>query len=305
MKDIIGDLLEIKLNDNLEPKDYSFALDFAKSNSLEKVINGREKRKKTIEIGHFLESININKALINDLSLNLVEAAFPIQKTAALEYVLEHKNPNELLLLIKRVQQSLSFSDTISKTSSRASDVVKELTKLAKKENNTEKVKINLSENINSIVSVYKYKLDNAQININIPENAEIIAIESKMHHLWKSMIMMACNNYKEDQEEKSISFDYSVNAQFNNVSFKFNGPQIEKYILDNNHNIGRSEDQDDLNLNLRIVRKIAEDISGSFEIDSAPDNNIFTIKIPHTPAKKSLILQQSLAHKKSPTRRL
>ena len=88
-------------------------------------------------------------------------------------------------------------------------------------------------------------------------------------------------------------------------MSFKFNGPQIEKYILDNNHNIGRSEDQDDLNLNLRIVRKIAEDISGSFEIDSAPDNNIFTIKIPHTPAKKSLILQQSLAHKKSPTRRL
>jgi nitrogen-specific signal transduction histidine kinase len=147
--------------------------------------------------------------------------------------------------------------------------------------------------------------LDNAQININIPENAEIIAVESKMHHLWKSMIMMACNNYKEDHEEKELSFDYSVNAQFNNIIFKFNGPQIEKYILDKNLNIGNSDDQDDLNLNLRIIRKITEDISGSFEIDSAPDNNIFTVKIPHTPAKKSLILQQSLAHKKSPTRRL
>ena len=190
--------------------------------------------------------------------------------------------------MIKRVQQSLSFSDTISKTSSRASNVVKELTKLAKKEHNTEKVKINLSENINSIVSVYKYKLDNSQININIPENAEIIAVESKMHHLWKSMIMMACNNYKEDHEEKELSFDYSVNAQFNNVIFKFNGPQIEKYILDNNLNIGNNDDQDDLNLNLRIIRKITEDISGSFEIDSAPDNNIFTVKIPHTASKFS-----------------
>jgi tetratricopeptide (TPR) repeat protein len=305
MKDIIGDLLEIKLNSNLEPKDFSFALDFSKSHSLEQVINSREKRKKITEIRQFLESIDTNSELINEVSKNLVEASFPIQKTAALEYVLEHKNPNELLLLIKRVQQSLSFSDTISKTSSRASNVVKELTKLAKKEHNTEKVKIILSENINSIVSVYKYKLDNAQININIPENAEIIAVESKMHHLWKSMIMMACNNYKEDHEEKELSFDYSVNAQFNNVIFKFNGPQIEKYILDKNLNIGNSDDQDDLNLNLRIIRKITEDISGSFEIDSAPDNNIFTVKIPHTPAKKSLILQHSLAHKKSPTGRL
>jgi nitrogen-specific signal transduction histidine kinase len=99
---------------------------------------------------------------------------------------------------------------------------------------------------------------------------------------------MIACNNYKEDHEEKELSFDYSVNAQFNNVIFKFNGPQIEKYILDNNLNIGNSDDQDDLNLNLRIIRKITEDISGSFEIDSAPDNNIFTVKIPHTAAKFS-----------------
>lgn len=196
---------------------------------------------------------------------------------------MNHKSPNELLNLIKRVQQSLSFSDTISKTSSRASQVVKELTKLAKKEHNTEKVKINLSQNINSTVSVYKYKLDNTLITNNIPENAEILAIESKMHHLWKSTIMMACNNYNEEQDDKQLSFEYSVNRKYSSVRFKFNGPQIENFIVDNAQNIRGSEDATSLNLNLRIIRKITEDISGIFEIDSAPQNNIFTIKTPHS----------------------
>lgn len=283
MKDIIGELLETKLNSNLEPEDYAFALDFAKTNPIEHILNGREKQIRINELRTFLEAQNLNRQLINEISSNLVEASFPLKKSLELEYVLNHKSPNELLNLIKRVQQSLSFSDTISKTSSRASQVVKELTKLAKKEHNTEKVKINLSQNINSIVSVYKYKLDNALITINIPENAEILAIESKMHHLWKSMIMMACNNYNKEQDDKQLSFEYSVNAQYSSVRFKFNGPQIEKFIIDNAQNIGRSEDAAGLNLNLRIVRKITEDISGIFEIDSAPQNNIFTVKIPHS----------------------
>jgi phosphoglycerate-specific signal transduction histidine kinase len=209
-------------------------------------------------------------------------------KSKEVDYVLQHEHPIQLLDLIKRIQQSISFSETISKTSSRATDVVKELTKLAKKEGKNEKVSVNIAENIQSILAVYKYKMDNAQISINIPKDAEITAVESKLYQLWKNMFMMACNNFKKDDSERIISFDYSLENDQNIVRFTFNGPQIEKYIVDDIQSIGGNDQSKDrkLNLNLKIARKIVADIKGELEIDSAPEKNIFTISIPHSKEK-------------------
>ena len=166
---------------------------------------------------------------------------------------------------------------------------MKELTKLAKKEGTNEKVSVNLAENIQSILAVYKYKIDNAQIAINIPENAEIKAVESKLYQLWKNMFMMACNNFKEDENERIITFDYSSDNDQGIVRFTFNGPQIEKYIVDDIQNItGNDQNKDTkLNRNLKIARKIVADIKGEMEIYSAPEKNIFTISIPHNSGKK------------------
>ena len=99
---------------------------------------------------------------------------------------------------------------------------------------------------------------------------------------------MMACNNFKKDDSERIISFDYSLENDQNIVRFTFNGPQIEKYIVDDIQSIGGNDQSKDrkLNLNLKIARKIVADIKGELEIDSAPEKNIFTISIPHCKEK-------------------
>lgn len=288
MKDIIRDILEIKLNGSLSHEDFEFALKFAKSNEMEQFINGREKRKRALEFKLLLESKSYSNNSIDTISTKFVESSFPMYKSKEMDYVLQHEYPIQLLDLIKRIQQSMSFSETISKTSSRATDVVKELTKLAKKEDKNEKVAVKLAENIQSILAVYKYKMDNAQISINIPENAEIKAVESKLHQLWKNMFMMACNNFNTDNDERIINFDYSSENGQDIVRYAFNGPQIEKYIVDDIQNIGGNDENKDrkLNLNLKIVRKIVAEIKGELEIDSAPEKNIFTISIPQKKEK-------------------
>jgi len=288
MKDIINDLLKIKLNSSLKHEDFEFALQFAQSNEMEQFINGREKRKRALEFKLLLESKSYTNNSIDAIATKFVESSFPMYKSKEMDYVLQHGYPIQLLNLIQRVQQSISFSETISKTSSRATDVVKELTKLAKKEGKNEKVSVNIAENIRSILAVYKYKMDNAQISINIPENAEIKAVESKLYQLWKNMFMMACNNFKKDDGEIIISFDYCSENGQDIIRFTFNGPQIEKYIVDDIQNIGGNDQSKDkkLNLNLKIARKIVSEIKGDLEIDSAPEKNIFTISIPHNTEK-------------------
>ena len=288
MKDIVNDLLKIKLNSSLKHEDFEFALQFAQSNEMEQFINGREKRKRALEFKLLLESKSYTDNSIDAIATKFVESSFPMYKSKEMDYVLQHGYPIQLLNLIQRVQQSISFSETISKTSSRATDVVKELTKLAKKEGKNEKVSVNIAENIRSILAVYKYKMDNAQISINIPENAEIKAVESKLYQLWKNMFMMASNNFKKDDGEIIISFDYCSENGQDIIRFTFNGPQIEKYIVDDIQNIGGNDQSKDkkLNLNLKIARKIVSEIKGDFEIDSAPEKNVFTISIPHNTEK-------------------
>ena len=284
MKDIIGELLEFKLNQNLDREDFSFALSVAKSNELEQIISGREKRKRILEFKILLESKSYPDYKINELASKFVDSSFPTHKTTEIDFILAHQHPIELMTLINRIQQSISFSETISQTSSRASKVVKELTKVAKHENENNLIEVNLSENIQSILSVYKYKLDDTEVLINIPNDAVVTAVETKLYQLWKSMLMIACNNYKEEPGERMMTFDYSSSPDFRIVTFIFNGPQIEKYIIDDIQNISGNDQKGDatLNLNLRIVKKIMTDLNGVFEIDSAPDANIFISKIPN-----------------------
>ena len=288
MKDIINDLLEIKLDKSLSHEDFEFALRFAKSNKMEQFINGREKQKRALELKLLLESKSYHTNSMDTIATKFVECSFPTFKSKEMEYVLNHTYPTQLLNLIKRVQQSISFSETISKTSSRATDVVKELTKLAKKEVKNEKVAVNIAKNIQSILAVYKYKMDNAQISINIPDNATIDAVEIRLYQLWKNMFMMVNNNFKKDDSKKIISFDYCSENRHDVIRFTFNGPQIEKYIFDDIQNIGGNDESKDrkLNLNLKVVRKIVSELKGNFEIDSAPEKNIFTISIPHNKKK-------------------
>ena len=164
LKDIIRDLLEIKLDSSLRHEDFEFAIEFSKTNTIEQYINGREKRKRANEFKLLLESKCYSKFCHDTIATKFVESCFPIYKTKELDYVLHHEAPIQLLDLVKRIQQSLSFSETISKTSSRASEVIKELTKLAKKEGGNKKMKVNLAENIKSILAVYRYKIENANI---------------------------------------------------------------------------------------------------------------------------------------------
>lgn len=283
MKDIIRDLLEIKLDSSLRHEDFEFAIEFSKTNTIEQYINGREKRKRANEFKLLLESKCYSKFCHDTIATKFVESCFPIYKTKELDYVLHHEAPIQLLDLVKRIQQSLSFSETISKTSSRASEVIKELTKLAKKEGGNKKMKVNLAENIKSILAVYRYKIENANISINIPEDVELTAVESKLYQLWKNMFMIACNNFRNDENQQVIQFDYSTSNEYRIIRCTFNGPQIEKYIVEDIQNIGESnEDRDKkLNLNLKTIRKIVSEIRGKLEIDSAPEKNIFSLHLP------------------------
>ena len=95
---------------------------------------------------------------------------------------------------------------------------------------------------------------------------------------------MMAFNNFREVENQQVIRFDYSTSNEYRIIRFTFNGPQIEKYIVDDIQNVVESNQDRDkkLNLNFKIMRKIVSEIKGKLEIDSAPEKNIFTLHLPY-----------------------
>ena len=283
IKDILFEIINLKFSSELSDADIKFALDFAKSNKIEKIVSGRERRKSILEFSMFLESKYVNKENITVLSNKFVDANFPLYKTREIDFILSHSNPGDLLGIIAKIQQSVSFTETISTTSSRAADVVKELTKVARKSFDTAESKINLKSNIDSVLSVYKYQFDEIDITFDVMDDLEITGSETTLFQLWKNLVLFSIKNFIHDQNNKYLkinSFDRDDSVE---IQFQHNGITIDQDVIFEIDRIQSIEDKLNPNINVKlgIIKKIITDHKGLLNIESSKGTTVFSITFP------------------------
>ncbi len=283
IKEIVFEIIDLKLSSKLNESDISFALNFSKSNTIEKIHSGRAKRKSIMEFCMFLESKMIPQDKIQVLSEKFVEANFHMYKTQEIEYVLAHSYPEQLLSLITKIQQSISFSETISNTSSRAADVVKELTKVAKKNFDDTEGLVALKPTIESVISVYKYQLDDIEMTVEINDDTNINGSEITLFQLWKNLILFLSKNFASEQSDKFLTISGSDTLNEVKLQFVTNGLPINNEII---HEIDRIQSIEDkvnpkLNLKLGIIKKIVTDHKGRLNIESTDQTTIFSLFFP------------------------
>ena len=283
IKDILFEIIDLKFSSGLSEADIKFALDFAKTNKIEKIVSGRERRKNILEFSMFLESKYVNKDDVSDLSNKFVDANFPLYKTREIDLILSHANPSELLEIIIKIQQSVSFSETISKTSSRAADVVKELTKVARKSFDTAESKINLKNNIDSVLSVYKYQFDEIDITFDVTDQLEITGSETTLFQLWKNLVLFSIKNFVSDQTNKYLKINSFEKQESVEIQFQHNGITINQDVI---HEIDRIQSIEDklnpnINVKLGIIKKIIADHKGHLNIESSEGITVFSITFP------------------------
>ena len=244
LKDIVFEIIDLKFSSELTDADIKFAIDYAKANKIEKVISGRQRRKTILEFSMFLESKFVNADDVANLANKFVNANFPLYKTREIEFILNHPKSTELLDLISKIQQSMSFSETISTTSSRAADVVKELTKVARKTFDTDETQIDLKGNIDSVLSVYKYQFDDIEISVDIKEELKIMGAEITLFQLWKNLVLFSSKNFSSDQSDKYLKINGIEHSNSIEIKFQHNGKQIDREVINEIDSIQSIEDK-------------------------------------------------------------
>ena len=280
LKDIVFEIIDLKFSSELTDADIKFAIDYAKANKIEKVISGRQRRKTILEFSMFLESKFVNADDVANLANKFVNANFPLYKTREIEFILNHPKSAELLDLISKIQQSMSFSETISITSSRAADVVKELTKVARKTFDTDETQIDLKGNIDSVLSVYKYQFDDIEISVDINEELKIMGAEITLFQLWKNLVLFSSKNFSSDQSDKYLKINGIEHSNSIEIKFQHNGKQIDREVINEIDSIQSIEDKVNPNINVKlgIVKKIVTDHQGHLQIDSSDGITCFSI---------------------------
>ena len=280
LKDIVFEIIDLKFSSELTDADIKFAIDYAKANKIEKVISGRKRRKTILEFSMFLESKFVNADDVANLANKFVNANFPLYKTREIEFILNHPKSAELLDLISKIQQSMSFSETISTTSSRAADVVKELTKVARKTFDTDETQIDLKGNIDSVLSVYKYQFDDIEISVDIKEELKIMGAEITLFQLWKNLVLFSSKNFSSDQSDKYLKINGIEHSNSIEIKFQHNGKQIDREVINEIDSIQSIEDKVNPNINVKlgIIKKIVTDHQGHLQIDSSDGITCFSI---------------------------
>jgi PAS domain S-box-containing protein len=245
------------------------------------IIGGLQVMKETKAMqDRILEVGYTGKFDINQLSSAMVKARIQSSEEDLVNYILSLENPIEYLNLMYHIQTVRSLVDTIIASGDKATSVVSNLRSYLQNSASEERKKIELSKNIQTILKVFGYELENKMnINFKVPE-VYIDGFENKLFQLWSNII----KNAVEAVEDKgTLEVLYEDKVEFHSITIRNNGPVIEKEVLDNMFKkfYTTKQQQRGTGLGLSIVRRIVNDHNGQIYVTSDNEWTAFEILLP------------------------
>jgi tetratricopeptide (TPR) repeat protein/signal transduction histidine kinase len=280
----LSELINCILDGELTMNSLNFALEFAKKKIEVPFSSYRNKRKYIADIKDYLISKDIDADRSFNLAQEFVNAKFTINDEDEINFVLKTEKQNELLNIIYYIEKTLLLSNSIIETSNSASLIVQELTKIAIGSKTFDTTKINLLENINSVLAVYKYMFDAISIQLNVPDNIEISGNEINLFQLWKNAFMLASNLFEETEVDKYIRLKTEVRELDVFIELSFNGKKISDEIIANILDVTPIIESSNNTIigKLSMIKKIITDHKGRMSIISN-ENTVIFIELPYT----------------------
>ena len=138
-----------------------------------------------------LKNIVKEKNLIDSIvKLNIIESK-------EIEIITNFKNTEFTLKILKDIWTILNFSEVISKSVSRSSNVIEELKSLAKYDENPEKRKVLLINNFEGLQVHISLSHPKAQFELNIDPGHLLFGNEFRTIQLWSNIIHLIMDNCK------------------------------------------------------------------------------------------------------------
>lgn len=269
--------LENLFNQVLEPcsiEQLHYACNRARVITNNLFIGGMQTKTETSEMLQYLtENYPDIKTEHKILADSFVKARILTNEQDEIRQVIQHENRIAFLELIYTIKAIKFFTETILQASDRASGVIKNLRFYLKEGSSTEMKKVNLSESIQTVLSIFSHELKKGiDLQINVPDHIFLFGYEAKIYQVWSNIIKNAIDAMK----SKGIIQIKAQDTPFNTtISISNNGPQIPERIRDRIFDkfFTTKDDTSGTGLGLNIVKQVMDEHRGQVAVES--DENI------------------------------
>ena len=270
--------------DQCNVAEINFALNYAENKNLDLFLGGTQLRKETLAFVKFLEThplIENHFKKLNEIAMLLVKNRVHIKETEALEFILKSKNPRALLTFLYDFQILFSFVETIQNSGERASLVIQDLRSFIKEKKNTQKGKVNLKDNIQTVLNIFNHNIkNNIELSFDVDENIEIKGFDVRLFQLWSNLIKNAIESMEEMTETKNLNVYSKMHAKTVSVIVENNGPMIPNHLTDKIFDkfYTTKGNKNGSGLGLSIVKNVLEEHNAKIAVTSTKEKTQFKI---------------------------
>jgi PAS domain S-box-containing protein len=272
MRDLVSKCTE-------EQKD--MAIQFSKNRKVEVYIGGLQLLRERKEmLGSLQAAYGENMQDMQQIAELLVKCRIQPQETAIIQTILAWKNPVDVLELFYNVQIICSLLETIKTSVDKASKVVKDIRSFIKTETSADRVRVNLHDNIFTVLSIFNYELKrNIQLQFDVSEKIFIEGYDIKLFQLWSNLIKNAIEAMEDHPNRqivvKSVLREHEVDIVVENT-----GPEIPEEIIDKIFKkfFSTKLRKNGTGLGLSIVKNIVDEHGAKISVSSANEKTTFVV---------------------------
>jgi signal transduction histidine kinase len=279
---IFKELLELLIDSShllvqLTPSEWQSILEFSNvSGRVSNFFHGSEARVIKRNLIEKLQSEKIEN--VEDIADSFVDVGISECPESIIEILKNRKDSYKLIITLAHFSKNQS---TINFATERISKVIYSLKNFSRVNNSGEKVKTNLIENIETVLTLYQNQF---RFDVNVVRTynpiPEIYCYQEDLFHVWSNLIY---NALQAMQFKGTLEIITDYLADFVRVTIKDNGAgipvEVQEMIFKPFFTTKKSGEGTGLGLD--IARRIVEKHSGQILFDSVPGETSFYIYLP------------------------
>ncbi|MCE2849046.1 MAG: PAS domain S-box protein [Chitinophagaceae bacterium] len=257
------------------------ALEIAKSKTVEIYVGGLQLMRERKETIAYLESTHgTQRENLRQIAEMFVKCRILVHDVELMDEIYQWENALDVLEVIYNVQIIGNLLDTIKTSVDKASKVVKDVRSFIKTETTIERTRVNLHDNIATVLSIFNYELKR-NINLVFEVDAKICidGYDIKLFQLWSNLIKNAIEAM-EDYPNKNIIVRSLLHEGKVDILVQNTGPVIGPEIIEKVFKkfFTTKQGKNGTGLGLSIVKNVVDEHGGKIALTSSEEVTTFKV---------------------------
>jgi len=218
------------------------------------------------------------------LTQKLSECNISVDQADIINTILSQPHIELCLKALFQLQMLNQLVESISISTERATNVVKDVRAFINKGTTPERQSIDLKKNIQVVLNIFNHELKKqVHLETNMPDGIFIQGFDVKLFQLWSNLIKNALDAM-EDSEQKYLSIDIERKEEnWVTVCIGNNGPKIPEEIQQQIFKkfFSTKREKNGTGLGLSIVKNVVDEHNARIRVESTEEQTRFYVDFP------------------------